>query len=235
MLQTTAMARITRSLGTKTRPGANEPGGVTYREGDLVDIFRPPASKDTSGWKGPHRVVRTEPADGQIIVTMHGKDRPNRIGDVRHTLFCSVTFMTLNGMPNDAVRSLLAFASSIETGHIETFGSVFDKQMKSTTTRASCTFPKIVLALTHVLDVCFGLDPDTVCAVRLARGVPSLPSLIGMSRSLVIVWMDSESLDDVIVLDATNSKVSIISIVENWREANVMQVCYADSECMNLG
>ena len=80
MIQTTAMARLGRSLSTRTQQGVSEPG---IRENDLVDVWRRPTTKDVSGWKGPYKVVRLEPDRGQIIVSMNGQDRPSRAGDVR--------------------------------------------------------------------------------------------------------------------------------------------------------
>ena len=71
MIQTTAMARIGRSLSTKTQHGVEQSG---IRENDLVDVYRKPSSKDVSGWKGPYKVTKLEPERGQVIVSM--KPRP---------------------------------------------------------------------------------------------------------------------------------------------------------------
>jgi hypothetical protein len=229
------LARVTRSLNTKTASGANEPGGVKYNEGDLVDIYRPPASKDVSGWKGPYRVVRVAPADGQIIVSMAGKDRPNRIGDVRLTLFACMTLFALNGTVDNSVRTLLSFLSSLPSGSAETFGTIFTTQLKPATTRASREFPQIVLALTHVLQNCFNLDVSIVHAVRLARCVASLPRLTNMTSCRNILLMNNSSLDNVLVVDTDSTKVSISNITDNWKQTRVIQICYADSECINLG
>ena len=58
MVQTTAIARVGRSLSTKTQPGVEQSG---IRENDLVDVWRQPPTKDVSGWKGPYKVIRLEP------------------------------------------------------------------------------------------------------------------------------------------------------------------------------
>ncbi len=55
MIQATAMARVGRSLRTKTHHGVEQSG---IRANDLVDVWRQPPNKDTSGWKGPYKVVK---------------------------------------------------------------------------------------------------------------------------------------------------------------------------------
>ena len=80
MIQATTIARVGRSLRSKTHLGVEQSG---IRENDLVDVYRTPSSKDVSGWRGPYKVVRLEPERGQVIVSVNGRERPSRVGDVR--------------------------------------------------------------------------------------------------------------------------------------------------------
>ena len=50
MVQETALQRIERALESKTRVAGEQ---LALEQGDLVDIWRKPATKDESGWRGP--------------------------------------------------------------------------------------------------------------------------------------------------------------------------------------
>ena len=66
MIEGTAKARISRAMNTKTLPAGET---RNFRPGDLVDYYRKPGSKDTSGWKGPAKVVDiTEMGRGILTV-----------------------------------------------------------------------------------------------------------------------------------------------------------------------
>ena len=56
MIQATTMARVSRSLKTRTTPS-----GLSFQPGDLVDFHRPPSNKGTSGWHGPMKVLSMIP------------------------------------------------------------------------------------------------------------------------------------------------------------------------------
>ena len=63
IIESTATARINRAMRTATRiPGET----LDYKPGELVDFYRPPRSKDTSGWHGPASVVKSTPARGHV-------------------------------------------------------------------------------------------------------------------------------------------------------------------------
>eukprot|EP00974_Lingulodinium_polyedra_P090504 8776383-Lingulodinium_polyedra.AAC.1 len=54
MIEGIARSRIKRALDTRTQA----PGEVLEPVvGDLVDFYRPPASKDVPGWRGPATVT----------------------------------------------------------------------------------------------------------------------------------------------------------------------------------
>eukprot|EP00974_Lingulodinium_polyedra_P027328 2640246-Lingulodinium_polyedra.AAC.1 len=54
MIEGVALSRIKRALDTRTQ-GPGE--GLELFVGDLVDFYRPPASKDVPGWRGPATVT----------------------------------------------------------------------------------------------------------------------------------------------------------------------------------
>ena len=54
MVQETAQMRLERALNSKTRVAGEQ---LELAQGDLVDFWRKPATKDESGWRGPARVL----------------------------------------------------------------------------------------------------------------------------------------------------------------------------------
>ena len=54
MVEETAQLRLERALASKTRLATEQ---LELNQGDLVDFYRPPATKDESGWRGPAEVV----------------------------------------------------------------------------------------------------------------------------------------------------------------------------------
>ena len=64
-METTASARLGRTLSTSTQPGANEPGGIIYNPKDMVDVWRRASSKNVSARRGPYPVVRVDADAGQ--------------------------------------------------------------------------------------------------------------------------------------------------------------------------
>ena len=54
MVQETAQQRIERALESKTRVAGEQ---LELEQGDLVDFWRKPATKDESGWRAPARVI----------------------------------------------------------------------------------------------------------------------------------------------------------------------------------
>ena len=61
IIESTATARIMRAARSMT----TSPGeALAYREGELVEFWRPPRSKDTPAWHGPAQVIKSEPAMG---------------------------------------------------------------------------------------------------------------------------------------------------------------------------
>ena len=81
MIQETAKLRVERAQLTRTLPpGQRE----KYQPGDLVDFYRPPDSKDASGWIGPAKVIDpTHMERGTITIRHVHRPIEVRIGDLR--------------------------------------------------------------------------------------------------------------------------------------------------------
>ena len=68
MVQEAAQLRLERALASKTRLAAEQ---LELNQGDLVDFYRPPATKDESGWRGPAEVV--EAPGPPIVIRWQGR------------------------------------------------------------------------------------------------------------------------------------------------------------------
>ena len=71
MIEGTARAKTLRVSRAHARPSAEERG---FQVGDLVEFYRPPASKDLPGWQGPARVTdTTDVSRGNVGIKWQGR------------------------------------------------------------------------------------------------------------------------------------------------------------------
>jgi len=166
MIQTTSMARTVRAIDAKTSPSGHD----RYRPGDLVDANRHSGNKDVSSWRGPITVVKNNPDEGQVICRMHGRDRPCRYQDVRHSLLTVFTFVEgfLN-VPGGAHKLVVEYIEHMRPGSSELFGLTADRLGKMMPTAASTNKPRIMTALQFMISN--NLMLEDVVSVRLGFGV----------------------------------------------------------------
>ena len=98
--EATAKARLQRALNSNTRRPLQD---LKLETGDLVDIYRKPATKEESGWRGPAKVVTMQPDSGQVTVRWQGRHLDCRAGDVRKHLV-ALAFIQLPSIPLDILR-----------------------------------------------------------------------------------------------------------------------------------
>ena len=86
MVQASAQQRIERALNSKTRLATEQ---LQLEQGDLVDFYRKPGTKDESGWRGPATVIKSE---GSLTTVRWQSQNINvRTQDLRTTLVHLVT------------------------------------------------------------------------------------------------------------------------------------------------
>ena len=82
MLQVSAQQRVVRALRNKSRRAIQS---EQFQPGDQVEIFRQPANKDTSGWRGPCSITHVSAA-GTVHIQWQGSAMICRAADVRRAL-----------------------------------------------------------------------------------------------------------------------------------------------------
>ena len=118
MVQDTAQQRIERALESKTRVAEEQ---LALEQGDLVDFWRKPATKDESGWRGPARVIEplgrnsdaTTPA---ATVRWQGRDLQVRTQDIRRALvYCvMLIFASWGSRTNDSGDPLWVITAFVD-------------------------------------------------------------------------------------------------------------------------
>ena len=97
MVQATAQAKTKRALQTRTLLAGQR---MDYRAGDLVDFYRHPSNKDTSGWKGPAKVLSNNtPEHGCCQLQYLRSPFECRFQDMRHHLPPVNTYMSSSQAP----------------------------------------------------------------------------------------------------------------------------------------
>ena len=115
MIQATADQKARTADGTKTRRAGQL---LEMRTGDLVEFFRKPISKDSSGWHGPAQMVDLSSlSDGIIHIKWQGRVLSARVQDIRSAM----TFATFLMQPTNPIR---LFRAEVEAhqGHLMRIG-----------------------------------------------------------------------------------------------------------------
>ena len=118
MVQETAQQRVERALESKTRVAGEQ---LALEQGDLVDFWRKPATKDESGWRGPARVVEppgrnTDASTPAATVRWQGRDLQVRTQDIRRALIYCVmlVFASWGGKANNHGDPLWVIAAFVD-------------------------------------------------------------------------------------------------------------------------
>ena len=185
MIQTTALARIKRSLDSKTRPAAEL---LRLNHGDLVDLYRVPTgpqAKDLIGWRSPGRVVDAEPEtleDGLVHVRWQGRALPLRLQDLRRHLVHWIFLPTFNSR----WQTLKNFTQTLQHRAMMVGWYYSSKGwfVSAAAKQNPCIFGDVVfIASTQFnLQGCIG--------ARFGAGVSSVKGLPCTSHSIIAFWSD---------------------------------------------
>ena len=221
--QSTAVAKINRALKTKTTID----GARLYKEGDLIDYYRPTNTKDEhGGWNGPARVLKNDPDRGSLQVQVGGKTVVIHYPNARLTLYLEVLLARETSVTSGAMRTIIDYISSLPSGKTPvTYGyTQHNNQLRPATTNT--TSPKIYMALQYLLKTFFQLS--SVVTVRLGKGVHTTTKCPYASGS-TLIYYENDTEPDFKLYETTDTALDIINIT-NCAHVRIIQCLTTTNE-----
>ena len=201
MIQETAKVRAERAIHTRTLP----PGQLEqYKPGDLVDFYRPPDSKDASGWIGPAKVIDpTHMERGTITIRHVHRPIEVRIGDLRRHMQFLVFLSAVHSACYTKCTSWMGVKLAVEAAAVKgrpalLIGYVQNPDGSWKPTKAFHTdqyrilFQNVKPFVQHIIRT----KPKDwrIAAIRVGRGLSSVPQLGGHGYvdSYTIYWAQGD-------------------------------------------
>ena len=218
MLQVTSKERAERASRSKTRRAVQL---EKYEVDDKVEIFRAPANKDTSGWRGPCKVTHVA-EDGTVHVIWQGSSLICRPQDVRRALtyFCFVGIM-LNGdslvsrnTPFDLLRRYVGSLVRCQEYH----GVTKDNGIYCLS-RASTRYPSVFAAILQIASC--GLHLAGCIGARVGHGVKVLEGIQFVESAILWWWLQSAPDDIHYIAQTPVRRVECSSLHEN-----ISHICF---------
>ena len=186
MIQTTAVERAARALRSKTRRSGHD---ESYVQGDKVEIYRAPANKDTSGWRGPCEVSSVAD-DGTVHVRWQGSALICRPPDVRRALtyflflsmFLSGSVDVSHNSPLDVLRRYVMSMNKCMEFH----GIVCNRGIYCLS-KVSIQSPVILHAILHI--AACGLHLAGCIGARIGHNVRVLEGVSFVDDSVLWWWL----------------------------------------------
>eukprot|EP00971_Amphidinium_carterae_P271540 5387674-Amphidinium_carterae.1 len=182
MIEATSKERLLRANRTRTRMSGEE---LALQPGDLVEIYRKPATKDLCGWRGPCEVVNTRNIDdGLVDVRWQGRTLAVRIPDLRR----AIMFVFLTELHGAAMSELCACATNLHQNTLVLgwLCGVNGWFVSHNTSTHSMVYRAAVEASTTQLHM------EHLICVRLGHGVSSARGLFGVNFSLLVFWPEGK-------------------------------------------
>lgn len=196
MIELTAQQRLNRALKSHMRRPLE---ALQLQSGDEVDFYRPPATKDESGWRGRATVVEIGPP---VVIKWQDRRSACRTQDIRRALVY-LAFLTSNlanvhvivegdnatylVQSDDPLTIVQSFTDGLQRRMIR-IGWLFDKQW--TAVKANSELNEILLAALHV--AACGLHLVGCVGARIGNGMSVLEGVSGCDDSYVWWWKRGE-------------------------------------------
>ena len=191
---------------------------IDYKSGDLVDFFRPPATKDDRGWKGPATVIENLPGSGQVKIKYKKGDILVKYPQARRFMdFTGIVFGILhaNTPHRQALQVVTRFLNAYNSNRLHTFGAMqTSKGMQIT--QESKAQKRVAVALVFTIENVFQLVHVT--CVQIGRGIAKIPATRrGGSRTVILRHKDPK--DQVTLTTNTENSVRCRDLSEeNWAQ-----------------
>jgi hypothetical protein len=182
IVEGTARERLKRASKTQTRVTGQLAG---LQNGDLVDVFRTPSSKDNIGWRGPCEVISVANlGDGYVDCRWGGRALSVRVPDIRRHL----VYLEFIEEDDSALQLLRRQLNNQEPNRLYTYSMIFGAK--------GWVMSKSAIEQPHVfragLNVGRNVFLTRCCGVRLGQGITVLTGLAGTSES-VLLWYPQDS------------------------------------------
>ena len=232
MVEGSARARLGRAANTKSLPSAQ---AANYQLNELVDFYRPPGSKDISGWAGPATVIdTTDVARGILGIKFSGRPMKCKLGELRrHIAFLSL--LAAVHMPSNLTCSVMSEIHSLfnkmVTGDVHHLGwklttNPAQKWQLSDKTRKFNHFMQAALVLAKQ-----SLQLRNCVAIRVAKGAPVLTELPGYDVIHTIAWLEGGEQAVFQYEYSGDDKLNMREFMPNkWQKLHVIQLCLLEEE-----
>ena len=224
-----AQERMKRAMNSQTRPSGEQ---LEFELGSAVDYWRQPLNKETSGWRGPAKVVDlTRLEHGRVgIRTSTDQVLTCRLQDLRHSLAyisCelvaffdySTPVASQSGIAQQLVQD---YVDDMKSGAVLTLGFVKTSQGSWIETPQTQDHRVIYQACLYLAETVFHMP--SVTAVRLARAVRNLTSRAEFTNALTL-WWTSAGTRNINFIHSDHSKVSTVELLNTeWPSIRAIQL-----------
>ena len=228
----TARERMKRAMNAQTKASYAD---LDYRVGEIVDYWREPVNKDTSGWRGPATITDlTRLEHGRIgIRTNTDQMLTCRVQDIRRSLtFLTESLHAFFGHPdelhspspsaNQAQQVVQAFADSLTPGSVITLGFVKTADGQWVTTPHTESHRSVFDAAVFVAETVFQMTH--IACIRVARAVKVLTQREEFSSSMLLWWLEHGS-RKISFVHSEAVKLMLPTVIgTQWADARMVQL-----------
>ena len=163
---------------------------MEFKVGDSVEYFREPSNKDISDWRGPATIVDMSRLEsGRVGIRTSADQILNcRTQDIRHRLAYLAELSTeMSSQAGQAQQQLQHALEQLSVGSTVILGQTKQDNAVWSDSSANTKHRMTMHAALYLAEVLFQLQ-DFV-AVRIAKGVKSLPERDSFSHSFTLWWL----------------------------------------------
>ena len=226
--EASAQDRLKRASHTTTKPAAEE---FEYKLGEQVEYFRPPLSKDATGWRGPATVCDLSCLEhGRIgIRTRSDNVLTCRIQDVRRCLaFMADMQAPLSSPAGQAQQVLQEFVDGLKVGTVLMLGNVYNVQSGWRLAKSNDVHNMVYQAAVVVAECVFHLQ--NLAAVRMGVGVRTVPEKKEYTASTLIFWMASNT-KSLEINCSDETRMSFVGLAgQSWPQTRFVQFLMVNAE-----
>ena len=228
IIEASAQDRLKRASHTITKPAGEE---FELKLGEEVEYYRPPLSRDASGWRGPAVICDlTRLEHGRVgIRTRSDHVLTCRLQDIRRCLtYLAEMESPLSSPGGQAQQIVQEYVDNTRQGTVLILGQVYDKTSGWRISKNTHNHNMVYQAAVIVAECVFHLQ--NFAAVRLGVGVRTLPRKEEYTASTTIFWTTAgtKSLEFVTSEDTHISFVDMLG--QGWTSVKFVQFLMVNAE-----